>query len=351
VNVDTLIRERSLLICVGPGGVGKTTTAAALAARAASLGRSSAVLTIDPARRLADALGLDGLTDAFSRVETPAGWAPMHAAMLETQASFDALIRRITSAPDEARAILENVAYRAFSRTLARSHAYVAMERLHDVTTNGGHDLVVLDTPPTRSALEILDAPGRLARFLDDRVVRLFLAAGRGGGRASASVVRTLAKLAGESTVEELLSFFSVLAHLREGFQARAEAMNARLRHPSTAFVLVGSAMPTALADARALADGLTERGVEIDLCLINQSYVPEPRDASRPVSHRAREGWARRWFANENEAREAAVESFFSSLARHPAVLHVPELEEDPRDVETLARLLTLGFDDARRR
>jgi anion-transporting ArsA/GET3 family ATPase len=346
MSVDELLRERSLVICVGPGGVGKTTAAAAFAARAASLGMRSAVLTIDPAKRLSDALGLDGLTDELALVDTPEGWAPLHAAMLETQASYDSLIRRITSSEEEERAILENAAYRAFSRTLARSHAYVAMERLYDVLSRGEHDLVVLDTPPTRSALEILDAPGRLARFLDDRIVRLFVAAGQGGARASSSAVRMLSRLAGESTIEELLSFFSVLSHLRAGFHERAEAMHSRLRDPATAFVLVGAAMPTALADARALADGLGERDVRIDLCLLNQSYVPEPSDVSKPVGHRSREGWARRYFAGENEARASAAKAFLNDLAARPPARYLPELEEDLRDVATLSRLLTLGFD-----
>jgi anion-transporting ArsA/GET3 family ATPase len=345
MSVDALLRQHSLVICVGPGGVGKTTAAAAFAARASSLGLRSAVLTIDPARRLADALGLDGLSDELASVDVPEGWASMHAAMLETRSSYDALIRRITRTPEEERAILENVAYRAFSRTLARSHAYVAMERLYDMTVRGGFDLVVLDTPPTRSALEILDAPGRLARFLDDRVVRLFLSAGSGGARGSASVLRMLSRLAGESTVDELLSFFSVLAHLREGFHERAAAMHARLHDDATAYVLVGSAMPTALADARALADGLFARGVKIDLCLLNQSYVPEPFDASKPVRHEAGGGWARRHFAGENEARAEAAEAFLAALAERPSAIHLPELEEDLREITTLAGLPALGF------
>lgn len=345
MSIDTLLTERELVICVGPGGVGKTTAAAAFAARAAALGRKSAVITVDPARRLADALGLDGLDDDLAPVEVSEGWAPLSAAMLDTRASYDALIRRITSTPEEERAILENVAYRAFSRTLARSHAYVAMERLHDVLSRREHDLVVLDTPPTRSALEILDAPGRLARFLDDRIVRIFLSAGGRGARASASVVRTLSRLVGESTVEELLEFFSVLAHLREGFQARAEAMSARLRDPETAFVLVASPMATALADASALAEGLAEREAHVALCLLNQGYVHEPGERSAPVRHRAEEGWARAYFARENEARAAAAEAFLGRFGARPPARFLPELEEGPRDVASLAALLEVGY------
>src|SRR5690606_8063782 len=134
-----------------------------------------------------------------------------------------ALITRITRTEEERARILDNRAYRAFSRTLARSHAYVAMERLHEVVSDGGYDLVVLDTPPTRSALDILDAPGRLVRFLDERVVRWFLSAPSGAVAGIRSpLMRALRALAGDSTLTELIAFLSALAHLRDGFRARA---------------------------------------------------------------------------------------------------------------------------------
>ena len=171
MSVDELLQS-SLVVCVGPGGVGKTTMSAALAVRAAHQGKRVAVITIDPARRLADALGLDGLSDELRPVDM-SGAGTLHAAMVDTGASYDALMGRITGGA-ERDAILKNRVYQAFSKSLARSHAYVASERLYDLT-HTGFDLVVLDTPPTRSALEILDAPARLLQFLDDGVLRFFL--------------------------------------------------------------------------------------------------------------------------------------------------------------------------------
>ena len=286
VHLDAIL-DRRLVVCVGPGGVGKTTSAAALALRAARSGRRALVLTIDPARRLADALGLDGLDDTL---RTVTGEPNLSAAMLDTKASYDALMGRIASGPARD-AIVANRVYRAFSKTLARSHAYIAAERLYDVLAMGEYDLVVLDTPPTRSALEILDAPHRLARFLDDDVLRFFLKPERGiagslaslasaGGRAA---VKLLGRLAGDDVTDELLAFFAVLADQREGFLERAQATAATLRDPSTGYVLVASTSHTSLEDARALTTELVARDRRPGLFLFNRAYVAEP-GASTPL-------------------------------------------------------------------
>lgn len=301
--LDGLLAQR-LVVCVGPGGVGKTTFAAAVAVEAAARGQRALVLTIDPARRLAGALGLDGLDDTVREVDvssvagTPgkgrAATGSLHAAMLDTSASYDALIGRI--APDGAarNRILGNRVYRAFSKTLARSHAYVAMERLHDVALGGDYDLVVLDTPPMRSALEILDAPRTLARFLDDRVVRFFL------GRApdpialdeaaprsltGAAALRILGAIASRELVEEMVGFFNLFASMREGFSERAGHVDAMLRGDDTSFVLVGSVDPAHLDDARAMRDGLVERQLVPALVVLNRSYAAEPGTGATPVA------------------------------------------------------------------
>jgi anion-transporting ArsA/GET3 family ATPase len=301
--LDELLRTRRLIICAGPGGVGKTTSSAAMALRAARMGRRALVLTIDPAKRLADALGLDGLDDEVRRVPgvdalpplTPGvAPAPLDAAMLDTKASYDALLTRITDAASRER-IFGNRAYQAFSRTMARSHAYVAMERLLHVVEEGRWDLIVLDTPPTRSALDILDAPERLVRFLDERVVQWFLRgtgsegaaaptdapedADEGGARSlgGRAALKLLGVLVGAEVVAELVSFFSVLAHLRQGFRDRAARTAALLTSPSTAFVLTAAPMPSGLADAGNLLEGLMERRVPLTLLLFNRAFTTEP--------------------------------------------------------------------------
>jgi anion-transporting ArsA/GET3 family ATPase len=379
-----ILDARRLVVCVGPGGVGKTTVAASLALQAARRGRRSLVLTIDPAKRLADALGLDGLSDGVKRVprerltaalpgETP---AELHAAMLDTKTSFDALISRI--APDEAaaRRILENPVYRAFSRTLARSHAHVAMERLYDVTESGAFDLVVLDTPPLRSALEILDAPGRIVRFLDEGVVRWFVRPERGRlsrllPRGGAAASRLLALLASKKLVEQASDFFGALLNLQQGFRDRANRMQDILREPSTAFFLVCAPAQSSLEDAAFLRDGLLERRMGIDAAIFNRAFVAEaraPGPDSTPEQGRQQaalsalsaaaeaEGRAqaartllsaierlRAETVDQNRTNQHAIDGFFAHLPRGCARIELPELERDVRDIEGLARLARL--------
>jgi anion-transporting ArsA/GET3 family ATPase len=291
-----LLATSSLVVCVGPGGVGKTTVSAALGLLAAQQGRRCLVLTIDPARRLADALGLRGLDDNLQAVPLPpelfsgttgtpgttSKTGTLHAAMLDTKASYDALIARIAPNPEAQQRILANPVYQSFSRTLARSHAYVAMERLHDVLHREQFDLVILDTPPTRNALDILDAPGRLVRFLDDNVLKTFLpkrraqSGGRFWPRSGAMVMRMLSLLAGRTLAEHLLSFFEVFLEMREGFVQRAQEIQVQLRSPSTSFLLVTAPQPAHMDDASYLSQGLQERGVLVDAALFNRAYAAE---------------------------------------------------------------------------
>jgi anion-transporting ArsA/GET3 family ATPase len=357
VHLDALL-DRRLVVCVGPGGVGKTTTAAALALRAARQGRRALVLTIDPARRLADALGLDGLDDSIRTVD---GEPKLSAAMLDTKASYDALMGRI--ADDDARdAILGNRVYRAFSKTLARSHAYIAAERLYDVLQSVDHDLVVLDTPPTRSALEILDAPNRLVRFLDDDILRFFLepddslmgslaSLANAGGRAA---MKLLGKLAGEEVTGELFGFFEVLADQREGFLERAQATSATLRDPATGYCLVASTSTTALADARALAGELADRHSPPSLFLFNRAYLAEP-GGSTPLAGASPELLAgelraaaeelrtlREHYADAQRAALEAAGRFRDDFDRSAPALAVAEAPEDIRTLKALDALLT---------
>lgn len=297
MSLTELLRSKSLLVCVGPGGVGKTTVAAALGLQAARMGRRTLVLTIDPARRLAAMLGLDGLDDEVRAVPIdrvdPSGagrCAGLDAAMLDTHASYDALIHRITRDPVHRQRILDNRLYRVMSRSFGAAHAYVAMERLHDVLA-ADYDLVVLDTPPTRNALDILDAPGRLASFLEEGVVQWFVRSpaeglrGRLLARGGAAATKLLGKLAGDELVHELGEFFSVFMSLREGFQGRAQQVQRALRADSSAFVLVSSALGPNLADAQFLHDGLVERGIPVRAAVFNRAYTVLSDDPSEVVT------------------------------------------------------------------
>lgn len=291
-SLERLLLDKDLLVSVGPGGVGKTTISAAMALQSARMGRNTLVLTIDPARRLAQALGLDGLDDAVQEVSIEELRATgmevkgkLYAAMLDTGASFDTLMSRIAPNPQVEQRILNNRVYRAMAGTLARSHAYVAMERLYEVMEDERFDLVILDTPPTRNALDILDAPGALMAFLEENVVKWFVRKpakglrGRLWNTGSVATTRLLGMLAGQDFLEEVISFFESFYELREGFSERADRARAYLRHPRSAFVIVTSADPANLEDAKNLAEGVRSRGVRIAAAVFNRCYEPIGED------------------------------------------------------------------------
>ena len=285
-----------LAFCVGVGGVGKTTFAAALGLGEALRGRSVLVLTADPARRLADALGIRALSDKASNVPLPTTSdarerhkGELHAAMLETKASADEIIRR--AAQDEARAqrVFENRIYQAFSNTLARSHAYAAMERVHEAVHDPRYDLVVVDTPPAQSSIEILDAPARLVSFLDQRVVRWFLQATEEspqlrGGAIAQGLLRIVA---GESLVSALTEFLTEMAFLREGFSERAKDLQQLMRSPSTSFVLVSSPDSIGIEAAKSVAAEVRNRDFELAQLVFNRAFIPEAaRPSAGPVRY-----------------------------------------------------------------
>jgi anion-transporting ArsA/GET3 family ATPase len=373
MTLSHIIESQRLIVCVGPGGVGKTTVAAAIALEAARRGRRALVLTIDPARRLASALGLRGLDDSVVEVPAHGARGELWAAMLETRASYDALMHRIGKSEDATRRILENRVYQSFSRTLARSHAYVAMERLYDVV-HGGWDLVVLDTPPMRSALDILDAPARLAGFLDDDIVRWFVRPPVSGALSrllplgGAAAMRLLALLASRRLVDELIEFFRVLLELRQGFRDRAEQVTKILRQPSTAFALVCAPSRTSLDDAAYLRDGLAQRGVPLAAVIFNLAFVsgtfstaplrdvavlpPKQRlealesDLDEVVSRNAvlllLDDLARLRAATltRNASGDRLAREFSQKLPEGCLSLQLPELERDVRDIPGLIEM-----------
>lgn len=272
------------MFCVGVGGVGKTTFAASLALQEAIRGRSVLVLTADPAKRLADALGIDELSDAASHVPLgDGGSGSLDAAMLETKASADAIIVRASDDPVRAQRVLDNKIYQAFSNTLARSHAYAAMERIHEALHCSEYDLVVVDTPPAQSAIEILDAPARLVRFLDQRVVRWFLQPSEDSSRLRGGAIaqRLLTTIAGQSLVTALTEFLSEMAFLREGFATRATEVRDLMRSSETEFILVASADAMGIAASRSVAEEVAGRGFALGHVVLNRAFLPEAEGSS----------------------------------------------------------------------
>ncbi len=280
-----LIDGHHTVLCTGSGGVGKTTTAAVLALEAARRGRRACVVTIDPARRLADAMGLAGLTGSPALVS--GDWpGELWALMLDPKATFDALVAG--NAPDaaQAAAILDNRFYRNISGSLSGTQEYMAMEKLYELHTSGRFDLVVVDTPPTRNALDFLEAPRRLTRFLDHRLYRILVTPTRGLVRAvnlaAQAFLRTVSKVVGGEVVEDAIAFFAAFDGMEAGFRDRAGAVQRLLGDPGTAFVLVTAARADVVEEATYFAGRLADLDLEVKALVVNRVH---PRFSNAPVS------------------------------------------------------------------
>ena len=277
-------RKRILIVC-GSGGVGKTTTAAALGLRAGMSGRHVLVCTIDPSRRLATSLGLNQLSGRPRALDLPRVGGPrgtLHAMMLDTKGTFDALVTRF--APDEPsrRRILENRFYRQVSAALAGSHEYMAMEKLLELSGDDRFDLVVLDTPPTRHALDFLEAPDRLLSFLDTGILRWFLkpyfAAGRltirVATRTGAAALKLADRFLGLQFLSDLSEFFLAFESMYDGFKERAARVYELLRADSAGFVLVAGPAPAALEEAIYFHRRLQEKKMPFVGFIVNRVHL-----------------------------------------------------------------------------
>ncbi|HEX6568552.1 MAG TPA: ArsA family ATPase [Acidimicrobiales bacterium] len=271
-----LVAERSIIVCCGSGGVGKTTTAAVVALEGARQGRRTVVVTIDPAKRLADALGLAGLTDTPSRID--GDWpGELWATMLDTKSTFDTLVTKHAATPEQGERILANTFYRNISGALSGTQEYMAMEKLYELHDETDFDLVVVDTPPTRHALDFLDAPRRLSRFLEHRLFRLLVAPGRGLVKAvnvaAQTFLRTVSKVVGGDVVDDAIAFFQAFEGMEEGFRQRAARVNQLLAAPETAFVLVASPRRDTVEEAHFFADRLHEAGISVEALVVNRVH------------------------------------------------------------------------------
>lgn len=286
LDVGDLVRDPAthIVVCCGAGGVGKTTTAAALGVRAAESGRRAVVLTIDPARRLAQSLGLSQLDNTpapIPGIDTSAGGS-LDAMMLDMKRTFDEVVVAHAD-PARADAILANPFYQALSSSFAGTQEYMAMEKLgqlHRVSlSQGTWDLIVVDTPPSRSALDFLDAPKRLGTFLDGRLIRILAAPARMGGRAYMRLVSAglgifsgvLNRIVGTQVLTDIQTFVASFEALFGGFRERAEQTYALLAAPGTAFLVVAAPEPDALREASYFVDRLGAEGMPLAGLVLNR--------------------------------------------------------------------------------
>ncbi len=289
--LDELIRDAEIIISCGSGGVGKTTTAAAIAVHAATMGRRVVVVTIDPARRLADALGLDGgLTNEPTPVTlrpAPLGNGALWAMMLDPTKTFDALVTQYASSPERAERILVNPFYRNVAGALSGTQEYMAAEKLYQLHGDHRFDLVVVDTPPTRNALDFLDAPATLTRFINHRLFRLMMLPARSGLKvlniAAQPVLRTIGKVIGGDVLADAITFFQAFEGMEAGFRDRADSVAALLRASVTSYVLVASPRHDTVVEARYFADRLTESGLSVAAVVVNRL---QPRFGDATAAH-----------------------------------------------------------------
>lgn len=278
-----ILRDARVVVAVGSGGVGKTTTSAAIAIAAARQGRRCAVLTIDPARRLAQALGIDRMgNEPRPLPEELVGPGSVDAMMLETAAAFDDLITRLVPEPSRRDRLLENRLYQVIARHLGGTHEYMAVERLYALTTEGQYDLVVLDTPPSVNALDFLDAPKRLESFFSDRITRFFVKReGEKKGfiqrlrdKAGDLALSLLSKAFGDSFVEEVQDFATAFQGLFAAFRERGMLVARLLEDPNTAFVVVSGADPVRVAEAVEFSNALGKLGIKPQAFIANRVHT-----------------------------------------------------------------------------
>ncbi len=360
--LDNLLRDHRVLICAGSGGVGKTTTAAAIALRAAQRGFRALVLTIDPARRLANALGLDGMSREEVTFSFPQG-GTLTAIMLDQKGAWDALIERHAPSDEIRQRILHNRFYQHLSQSFAGSQEYMAVEQLCELYETGRYDRIVVDTPPTRHALDFLEAPQRIADFLDRDVIRWFVrpyfAAGwntlRFVNRTVGFLLRRLEQATGVSTLVEISDFFTSMAGLFENFEPRVRRVYHLLRAPETVFVLVASPEEQVLQEAEFFLEQIERLGVRLGAVVINRMHR-ELLVGGKPPSPRTLAAIMRKLGVRENLARALLenfvdyqtlgrgdvlrVENFQNSWSHTWPMVAVPNLPSDVHDLAGLASL-----------
>jgi anion-transporting ArsA/GET3 family ATPase len=372
MSLADVLGSHRVVVTVGSGGVGKTTTAAAMAVHAAMEGRKVLCLTIDPARRLANSLGLDEMRTSEQEVPT---WlfrrngleckGALSAMMLDTKRTFDELVEKYASDEGARDRILSNQIYQYVASSLAGTQEYMAMEKLHEVRKDPNWDLIVLDTPPTSSALDFLTAPERLIDAIDSPAMRWFLQVFEGAGkeafglvgRSATVLLRGIGRITGLEFLEQVAGFVSGINELFGGFKERAEQVSDALRSPEVAFVLVTSPDPMAIGEARYFSDTLQASGMNREAIIVNQVHaLIDPPDLTPeeqvlalrevlPSSLDAADLQPRLREALEAEhlwavADRAEVDRLDEQVGEDTLIVEVPAFDEDVHDLAALARV-----------
>ena len=355
LDMHTILSDTAnrVVVCCGAGGVGKTTTAAAMALRAAEYGRTVVVLTIDPAKRLAQALGIKDLGNTPQRVPlAPEVTGELHAMMLDMRRTFDEMVVQYSD-PGRADAILENQFYQTVATSLAGTQEYMAMEKLGQLLAEDKWDLVVVDTPPSRNALDFLDAPKRLGSFMDSRLWRMLLAPGRGIGKLVTGAVglamKALSTVLGSQMLSDAAGFVQALDATFDGFRQKADKTYELLKRRGTQFVVVSAAEPDALREASFFVDRLSNEHMPLAGLILNRTH-PTLSDLHAEKAEEAADELAAedpdslaaavlRIHADRAHTakREVRLLSRFTGANPHVAIVGVPSLPFDVSDLDAL--------------
>lgn len=357
-DLDQMLADDTvrIVLCCGSGGVGKTTTAAAVALRAAERGRRVVVLTIDPARRLAQSLGVADLDHTPQPVPGVTGDGSLDAMMLDMKRTFDDVVIAHAT-PDRAQQILDNPFYQALSTSFAGTQEYMAMEKLSQLHTEATHsgrwDLIVVDTPPSRSALDFLDAPGHLAQLLDGRMLRMLLAPAKGPMRLMGAgitlALRGMQKILGAQVLTDVQTFVTAFETLFGGFRERADATLAILASASTRFLVVANPQPDALREAGFFVDRLRAETMPLAAVVLNRVHDAVPAmDETRTHALLARTGDRLATLALHEQLRrlrtvDAETRATDRFRGRHPGVPLITARAQ-ARDVNDVVGLRRIG-------
>lgn len=353
-SMADVVRNSRIIVCCGSGGVGKTTSAAALAVAAAESGRNVVLITIDPAKRLADALGLQGLTNDPSPI-TIEGSGQLWAMMLDARATFDAVIRLQARSEAQVKRILENPFYDNVASKLSGSQEYMAAEKLFELSNDARFDLVVVDTPPTREALDFLEAPQKLMNFLDHRVYRWLIAPARSGLKivniAAQPILRTIGRVIGADVLADAINFFQAFEGIESGFRDRAEAVQSLLKSDVTKYLVVASPRRDTVDEALYFMRQLESTGMSVTGLIVNRlqplfgaGSASDAEAAARSAQDRGETDLAvlQRNMAHLRRISEAEEEAITPLIQRAGSV--IARVHQRSQDVHDITAIHDLG-------
>jgi anion-transporting ArsA/GET3 family ATPase len=358
VSTSRPLADHDVIVCSGSGGVGKTTVAAALGIEAARTGRRVVVVTIDPARRLADALGLaDGLSGEPQQIHLDDITGELWATMLDSPAMFERVVRSNAKSPDQADRIVSNRFYRTIATAVSGTQEYMASEALYELHADPRFDLVIVDTPPSRHALEFLAAPGVLARFLDHPVFKLLMLPTRTGFKvlslATQPLLYAVGRVVGSEVLADTSAFFQAFSGMEAGFRDRAAAVTELLHADTTTFVLVASPSADTVAEAMWFADQLAEHGFGVGAVVANRVHPEFGKEGAADARRRAEQAadtgssdeaalWSNLATMRDRASREREVLAPLLARNEVDCTIEVPMLAADVHDLAALEHIAT---------